>query len=209
MTTRTLVIFARDPRLGRVKTRLAAGIGPVAAWAFYRQNLAAVCRRLSRDPRWRTVVAVTPDNARAAETRDLARIVQGPGNLGDRMQRVFDTLDPGPVVIVGSDIPGISTADIAAAFRALGNCDAVMGPSSDGGYWLIGLKRTPRIPRAFGGVRWSAGETGQDTRTRLEAQGCSLAFVRELDDVDDADDYRLQRQRSFRRGISSTKLQGM
>jgi len=191
MTARpTLVIFAKAPRIGRVKTRLAVGIGPVRAWSFYRRNLETLVRRIGSDDRWRTVVAITPDHARPIETRSAVHLGQGQGNLGDRMQRVFDTLPPGPVVIVGSDIPDIRLADIAQAFRALGRHDAVMGPSADGGYWLIGLKRSPRIPRVFDNVRWSVGETGTDTRARLTAQGCSLAFVRELNDVDEAEDLK-------------------
>ncbi len=189
---RTLVIFAKQPRMGLVKTRLAADIGPVAATAFYRRNLRDVVRRLGRDPRWRTLVAVTPDGANPPEIRfsGVGRIGQGRGDLGHRMQRMFDRLEPGPVVIVGSDIPAIRPADIAAAFRALDGHDAVMGPSGDGGYWLIGLKRTPRIARVFADVRWSAPETGGDTLKQLEAQGASVALVRELHDVDTATDYR-------------------
>ena len=200
----TLVIFARAPRLGRVKTRLASGVGRVSACAFYRRNLVETCRRLGADSRWRTLVAVTPDGARVPEAAPGAVLDQGFGDLGARMQRVFDTLSPGPVVIIGSDIPGIARQDIATAFRTLGKADAVMGPSSDGGYWLIGLKRRPRTPKIFGNVRWSAPETGRDTLSRLTMQGLSVGFVRELDDVDNAEDYR-----SFRRGISSTKLQGL
>jgi len=185
----TLVIFAKQPVMGRVKTRLAAEVGPVAATAFYRRNLARVCRRLAADPRWRTLVAVTPDGSRPAETQGVPHIGQGPGDLGARMQRMFDTLMPGPVVIVGSDIPGIARADIADAFAALATADAVMGPSGDGGYWLIGQRRRPCVLRLFEDVRWSVAETGQDTLARLEGQGASVAFVRQRNDVDTAADY--------------------
>ncbi|MEQ8666813.1 MAG: TIGR04282 family arsenosugar biosynthesis glycosyltransferase [Rhodospirillales bacterium] len=200
----TLVIFAKVPRIGRVKSRLAAGIGPVKAWSFYRNNLADVCRRLGADPRWNTVVAMTPDGTRFAEASGCPIRNQGPGDLGERMQRAFDELPPGPTVIIGSDIPAITRSDIADAFRALGRADAVMGPSHDGGYWLIGLRRRPRVARIFGDVHWSVSSTGDDTLARLRSQKLSVSFVRKLDDVDDAEDYR-----SFRRGISSTKLQGL
>lgn len=190
MARGALVIFAKAPRLGRVKTRLATDIGMVRAWAFYRRNLADVCRHLGGDGRWRTVVAVTPDGDRPVEAGSLPCIGQGSGDLGERLQRVFDTLPVGPVVVVGSDIPGIRRSDIGAAFRALGHHDAVIGPSADGGYWLIGLRRRPVVPRAFGNVRWSVAETGQDTRNWLVAGGCSLARVRELNDVDDGPGYR-------------------
>lgn len=183
---RQLVIMAKEPRLGRVKSRLAHDIGPVAALGFYRRMLARTAGRLSRDRRWQTLLAVTPDRAvfkdRSWPIRGI-RMSQGGGGLGERMQRIMDVLPPGPVVIIGSDIPGIRPRMIEAAFRALGRHDAVFGPARDGGYWLVGLKRRPRIPRPFDYVRWSTEFALADTRANLT--GANIALVDELDDVDD------------------------
>ncbi|MEK9725170.1 MAG: DUF2064 domain-containing protein [Rhodospirillaceae bacterium] len=143
---RHLVVMVKAPRLGRVKTRLAADIGRVGAWAFYRRTLARVVRPLARDARWVTWLAVTPD-ASVFDDRQwpvaTPRLTQGAGDLGQRMGRVMAAMPPGPVVLIGADIPDIRPADIAAAFRALGAHDAVFGPADDGGYWLVGLKRWP------------------------------------------------------------------
>ncbi|MCO6418186.1 hypothetical protein JYK14_18745, partial [Siccirubricoccus sp. KC 17139] len=73
----TLILFARAPRLGRVKRRLAAGIGPLAALRFHRAQLATLIRRLGRDRRWRTELALTPDRARGPWTGGLPRLPQG------------------------------------------------------------------------------------------------------------------------------------
>jgi glycosyltransferase A (GT-A) superfamily protein (DUF2064 family) len=102
------------------------------------------------------------------------------------MQRVMDRLPPGPVVIIGTDIPGIRATHIREAFRMLGRHDAVFGPSPDGGYWLVGLKRMPRVPRAFAGVRWSSAHALADTLRNLGALRVGQAA--RLADVDEAAD---------------------
>lgn len=205
---RHLVVFVKAPRLGRVKSRLAAGIGALAALRFYRETTLRVLRRLGRDPRWRTVIAVTPSRAlrgRFWEPR-LPRLDQGPGNLGRRMARVFRSLPPGPVVIVGSDIPEIAPRHVAAAFRALGSRDAVFGPARDGGYWLVGLRRSPRVPAGlFADVRWSSAHALADTQASLP-RNFRVALLETLEDVDDAESYRrwLNRAAATRRPRASS-----
>lgn len=119
----------------------------------------------------------------------MARLPQGSGDLGERMQRIFTALPPGPAVIVGTDIPGISPRHIGHAFRALGAHDAVFGPAADGGYWLVGLRRTPKTPRRiFKGVRWSGPHALRDTLANLN--GARVATIGMLEDVDDAPSHR-------------------
>jgi len=192
---RHLVIFAKAPRLGRVKSRLARDIGKVGAWAFYRRTLAALARRLSGDARWTLWLAVTPDRAvfdRRVWPAGTNLISQGDGGLGTRMARVMALMPPGPVVIVGSDIPDVGSGDAAAAFRALGRHDAVFGPAADGGYWLVGMKRRPRFRDPFTGVRWSTDHALADTLANLA--GARVALLRELEDVDDGAAYRRRRR---------------
>ena len=183
-----LIIFVKEPHPGRVKTRLGAGIGLVASAWWFRHQSQRLIRRLSRDPRWRTILAVSPDRE-GLESRIwpllVARQPQGNGDLGARILRALSSSDPGPVMIVGSDIPDISLADIAEGFRVLGAHDAVFGPAHDGGYWLIGFRHAP--PRdLFRGVRWSTEHALADTLANL--QGRSVGFLRPLNDVDDASD---------------------
>ena len=113
---------------------------------------------------------------------------QGKGDLGQRMRRLFAALPPGPAIIIGSDIPAIEAGHIAQAFRLLGRNDAVLGPATDGGYWLIGLKRTPSLLAPFNRVRWSSRHALADTLANLE--GKRVASAATLADVDSQDDYR-------------------
>ncbi len=182
-----LVVFARAPRLGRVKSRLARDIGPLEALLFYRRNLEDLLRRLAGDPRWRCWIAVTPDadvHAWRLWPPAATAVPQGQGDLGARMGRVMRCLPPGPVVIVGADIPDIGADHIAAAFRALGSNKAVFGPAFDGGYWLVGGQRRPRRLEMFENVRWSTSHALADTLANL-ADG-DAAFLATLEDIDDS-----------------------
>lgn len=210
-----VVIFAKAPRVGAVKRRLAAGIGALAAWRCYRDITGGLIGRLAREPRWRLWLAVTPDSAahatrfwpRARHRRGIPRIPQGAGDLGARMGRVLRDLPPGPAVIVGSDIPDIDAAAVRAAFRALQSADAVFGPAGDGGYWLLGLRRRPR-PRAylpgalFRDVRWSSEHALADTLVGLP-QSMRVAQLRRLDDVDEISHWRAWRARGMRSASAS------
>lgn len=189
---RTLVIFVKEPRAGRIKTRLGRDIGMTAAAWWFRHQCTRLIRRLGYDPRWRTVLAVAPDPAVASRAwpQAVARWPQGPGNLGDRMGRALRAMPPGPVIIIGADIPSITPAHIARAFAGLGRREAVLGPAPDGGFWLIGLRRGGRgIPaRLFHGVRWSTDHALADTVATLAPLTVGLTDT--LADVDHADDLR-------------------
>lgn len=196
--TRQLVVMAKAPRLGRVKTRLAKGIGAVEAARFYRRTSHDLLRRVGADPRWQTVLALAPDisvHEKGVWPEGVPRIAQGPGDLGHRMGRLMRDLPPGPVVIIGSDIPDIAAPHIADAFDVLGRHDAVFGPADDGGYWLVGLSRFPRVADIFDGVRWSGEHALADTRANADRAGLSVAMLETLIDVDTADDFKRWRGR--------------
>ena len=189
-----LIIMAKAPVAGRVKTRLAREAGLATAVRFARHRVAALVQRVGTDARWSTVLAVSPDSATLSRAwpRGVPLMPQGGGDLGQRMQRLLGRGPPGPVVIVGTDIPVVARGHIAAAFALLGRHDAVLGPAEDGGYWLIGMRRRPRILRAFAGVRWSSPHALGDTLANL--RGHSVALMPTLRDVDTAADLdRLRR----------------
>jgi uncharacterized protein len=187
---RWLVVMAKEPRAGRVKSRLAASVGMPEATRFYRVTLARLLRRIGRDPRWTTVLAVSPDTAvrQPLWPVGVAVIGQGSGDLGERMQAIIDRLPPGPAIIVGSDIPGIEARHIADAFNLLGRHDVVFGPAEDGGYWLVGMKRRPHVPAIFDGVPWSTRHALKDTLKNCV--GLSAGFAATLADVDRRKDWR-------------------
>jgi rSAM/selenodomain-associated transferase 1 len=192
---RHLVIFARAPQAGRVKRRLGAEIGVLEAARFYRSLLAQQIARLAKDRRWTVWLFITPDHALDHIVwRNLVpaarRRPQRQGDLGRRMKLPFLSLPPGPVVLVGSDIPHLRRHHIARAFALLGRHDLVFGPASDGGFWLIGAKRTRPLPQTlFAGVRWSTSTALADTLASLPRH-MTTALADTLDDVDDAEAYR-------------------
>jgi rSAM/selenodomain-associated transferase 1 len=186
-----LVVMLKTPRPGRVKTRLGREIGMTRATWWFRHQVARLLRNV-QDPRWDVVLAVTPDVEGMASRvwpAHLPHIPQGRGDLGDRMRRIFRTLPPGPVCIIGADIPDIREHHIADAFKALGRSDAVFGPAADGGYWLIGLKRVRATPpKLCRNVRWSSTHALSDTEATLRSH--SVARAATLLDVDTAADLK-------------------
>lgn len=182
---RTLIVMLKEPRAGRVKTRLGRDIGMVGAAWWFRHQVRRLLRRID-DPRWNVVLAVAPDRAGMVSRvwpAHLQRIPQGNGTLGDRMERALRCAPSGPVCVIGGDIPDITAARIAEAFKALGNNDAVFGPAPDGGYWLIGLRRSRAIPPTiFKGVRWSSEHALIDTKASLPDH--KISHVATLQDVD-------------------------
>jgi rSAM/selenodomain-associated transferase 1 len=184
---RRVVVFLRAPRLGRVKTRLAREIGAAAALGFYRRTALATVRRLAADPTFETVLALVPEPGRLPDPwpRGLGRIVQRGHDLGARMAHALAAVGPGPVLVVGSDIPGLEARHVRRAFRLLGEADAVIGPAADGGYWLVGFRRRPLPRGAFRDVRWSGPHARADTLGNLD--GLRVAMADLLSDVDDAE----------------------
>jgi rSAM/selenodomain-associated transferase 1 len=179
--------MVKEPRAGRVKTRLGRQIGMTQAAWWYRHQTRRLLRRL-RDPRWSLVLSIAPDTAlRSRAFPDLARMPQGPGDLGERMARALRTFH-GPTILIGSDIPGVTRTHIAQAFRLLGQAPSVLGPTPDGGFWLVGLRHPSRAPaKLFENVRWSHPKTRKDT---LKTLPHPVATAADLRDVDSAKDLR-------------------
>ncbi|NVK19700.1 MAG: TIGR04282 family arsenosugar biosynthesis glycosyltransferase [Methylocystaceae bacterium] len=190
-----LVIFVKEPRIGRVKTRLARDIGKVPAWRFYRQMLGTIPARLKGKGPWYTVISYSPDGLKPGllQARADSYMAQGSGDLGERMYRPARTLPAGSFVVIGSDIPHITPAHIRKAFKLLGHNDAVFGPADDGGFWLVGLKRHPILSNPYNKtVRWSHPETLEDCVRNLK--GKKVAFLETLTDVDDGPSFRRWRE---------------
>lgn len=184
-----LYVVAKAPIMGRAKTRLAADIGPVHAKRIYRSLMGQVLRQV-RDPRWDTVLAVTPPHllGHVPDWEGFAQIPQVSGSLTPRLEALFAR--KGPTLTIGTDCPQVDATDIAAAFRALRSHKHVFGPASDGGFWLMGTNG-PLLRRFFDGVRWSHAKTLADVKARTNGD---YADLRTLTDVDDLKALRLLRQ---------------
>ena len=181
-----MIVMVKEPVAGRVKTRLGRQIGMTnAAWWFRHQTRRLL--REVRDPRWDVLLTVHPDRAVSSPVWpiDLLRLPQGHGDLGEKMARALGSRR-GPVVLIGGDIPGVTRTHVSAAFEALGPAASVIGPATDGGFWLVGLRNgAKRHPRLFQGVRWSTPETLAETLGTLPKP---IALVAEMQDVDTAED---------------------
>ena len=197
MAKARVIVFARAPRYGAVKSRLAHDIGAAETLRFYRPALAGLIRRLRRDPRWDTSLCVTPNSANLEGGMwpgQVARTTQGGGDLGRRMIRALRAAGMRPAIVIGSDIPEIEPAHIAVAVRALGASPFVLGPARDGGYWLIGARHPEGLRETLlDGVRWSSAFTLEDSLRRL-AGAYVLPSV--LDDIDDGAAFDAYRARA-------------
>ncbi len=182
-----VVIFARAPRYGAVKTRLARDIGASETLRFYRFVLGDLVRRVQGDPRFDLVLAVTPDHVRDGWP-SAPIVAQGHGDLGRRMVRALRAAGTRPAVVIGSDIPDVTVAHLTSAFGALGRAPLALGAARDGGYWLIGARHPQHLRGdVLDGVRWSSAHTMQDTVDRL---GDVAVLDTVLDDIDDGAAYQ-------------------
>jgi rSAM/selenodomain-associated transferase 1 len=183
MTEPRLSIFARWPEPGKAKTRLIPGLGAKGAAAVYAKLLAhtiEVARASGLDFELR--VTGGPDEAFVERFGANLRVVpQGDGDLTDKLSRV-----PPPAIVIGSDCPGLVPQLLQAARDTLASEAMVIGPASDGGYYLLGYNEDARF--AFEGMKWSTPTVFEETLRRFVAQGIRPAVLPELSDVDTLDD---------------------
>ncbi|MEO6035615.1 MAG: TIGR04282 family arsenosugar biosynthesis glycosyltransferase [Verrucomicrobiota bacterium] len=187
-----LIIFVKAPRTGSVKTRIAKSMGDDAACSAYKMLVVRLIEnlRLLRQVELRFF----PDDAAGEIAPWLQKgwelRPQGDGDLGEKLKRAFlENFESGAsrVLIIGSDCPAINADDIERAGAALATCDVVLGPATDGGYWLIGL-RQPH-PRLFENIPWSTETVLESTLSLARENGLSCHLLRELNDVDLPEDW--------------------
>ena len=195
----SILVFARAPEPGKVKTRLAAQIGPKAALCLYRamlQDTLFVAQTTVREMEGETVLCYTPDNAFAPGEYSLTEFWRGQslaqkGNdLGDKMRFALQNrFNAGAerVVIIGSDKPDLEVSTFESAFSALENHDLVFGPAHDGGFYLIGARAS--LPDAlFANVIWSHASTLQVVLENAKTLNLSVALLPGGADVDEVKD---------------------
>lgn len=183
----SVILLARAPRLGRVKTRLAADVGDQRALEIYRRLGLRVVRQIA--PVASITVWFEPPDAldeMRAWLGDCTYRPQPEGDLGTRLAHAFAehfANNPGePAVAVGTDAPGVDAGVIADASRALCGAEIVIGPASDGGYYLIGLTRFHG--ELFVGIPWGTERVFETTAAASAAVGVAPVILRELRDVD-------------------------
>lgn len=194
-----LSIFIKNPRLGTVKTRLARTIGPEAALDVYHQLLNKTRSAAEGVDATRLLWysdVVEPDDA--WNNTLFQKHTQCSGDLGVRMAFAFETafqLGAQKVVIIGSDCPELDSARIEAAFAALDSSHAVLGPTPDGGYYLLGLRHP--TPEVFENIAWSTDAVLSTTIERLQHAGRTFVLLSELSDIDTEEDWQAYLQRAM------------
>lgn len=180
-----VIVFAKAPIPGRVKTRLAPALGKAGAAELHRRLVhRTLCTAIAAGV-GPVELACAPDArhgffADCAGAYGVELTAQGGGDLGERMSRAFDRA--APAVLVGCDCPALEPADIVAAARVLERVDAALVPAEDGGYVLIAL-RAPS-PGVFAGIEWGASDVLLRTRARMAALGLRAAELAPRWDVD-------------------------
>ncbi|MBV7257725.1 TIGR04282 family arsenosugar biosynthesis glycosyltransferase [Pacificimonas sp. WHA3] len=179
------IIFARYPEPGRCKTRMIPMLGADGA-AMLQARL--VTRALDRLAPLLPILSVTGGDDRAWRTRFGAGISLRKDAGDDLGARMLAALIPGPAIVVGSDVPGMSAELVSAAAMQLDAHDAVFGPAEDGGFWLVGMTRPD--PRLFEGVRWGTDDVLAAVMANAARCDISVARAATLADCDCPEDLR-------------------
>lgn len=183
MAASTLSIFARYPEPGKAKTRLIPALGAEGAALVYRRLLERTVAA-ARGSGMNFEMRVTGGSVAQFHQwlgDDLNVIDQGAGDLGDKLTRA-----PAPGMVIGSDAPGLTAAALRAAAKTLENSAAIIGPASDGGYYLLGFREP--APFAFSDMEWSTTNVFSDTMQRFRRHGIVPSVLPELSDVDTVED---------------------
>ena len=179
-----LIVFLRSPVKGKVKTRIASTLGEDKALEIY-LHLSSVTLSLAAKVKMPVYLFYEGDTDRLSE----GTLQQSHGSLGEKMKSAFEHVFRyhSKAIIIGSDCPFISLHDIETAQLQLDYYNYVIGPSEDGGYYLLGLHR--EMPDVFNDMAWSTPEVLKETIRQIEAKGNSFTLLRKLYDIDTEQDW--------------------
>jgi uncharacterized protein len=193
---RCAILFVKLPEKGRVKSRLARHVGEEAALGLYEIMVLDAIDMLKRG-RFPFRICYTPPDARSRITEWLGPehdyLPQTGDDLGDRMDEAFTRVFSTAVeeaLLIGSDIPELTTGIIEEAFAALERNDAVIGPADDGGYYLVGFRKNTFTPGIFHDMVWSTSTVFRITMDRLHEASRKVHILPELTDVDTIEDLK-------------------
>jgi uncharacterized protein len=191
----TLIIFSRYPEVGKTKTRMIPALGASGAANLQRQmteHTINIARQLQLSRSISIEIHFAGGSQKLMQDwlgKDLNYYPQITGDLGAKMQAAFDralSIDRQKVITIGTDCPDINLAILQKAFDLLENCDLVLGPAEDGGYYLIGL--TASIPQIFKAIAWGTSEVLAQTQRIAKNLNLNTAYLTTLRDVDRPED---------------------
>ncbi|MDC0074469.1 TIGR04282 family arsenosugar biosynthesis glycosyltransferase [Alphaproteobacteria bacterium] len=193
-----LILFAKNPVYGYAKTRLAKEIGFSEANRFYRSLLNDNLRILNNN-RWNCWLALSTRNYSRNKKNIFSQFEKNwitfpqiSGDISEKMIHAIDRFHFGNIVLVGSDIPNIKQEYICSAFIKLKSHEVVFGPSSDGGFWLIGINRhyflnKINLRNIFASIRWSTRHTLGDIL--INCKKSKVSFIKKMTDIDNIQSY--------------------
>jgi rSAM/selenodomain-associated transferase 1 len=193
---RCLLFFVKNPEAGKVKTRLASAVGDRMAVRLYKRFVLEMLATLNKGTFLFYICFHSGD-----DLKDLKNWLGGHylymrqigDNLGERMKNAFVeafSMKFKRAVLIGSDIPGLPLEFIEEAFKSLEEKDVVIGPSFDGGYYLIGFRDKTFSPRAFEKIRWSTSRVFEETMKILEHEGLTVHTLQPRRDIDTIEDLK-------------------
>jgi len=196
LDNRCLLFFIKNPEKGKVKTRVASAIGDKMAMKLYRRFLLEMLSTLNKGT-FLFYLCFHPENS-LNDLKDwlgdhYLYTPQMGENIGQRMKNGFVeafSMNFKRVVLIGSDIPDLPLEFIEEAFNSLGEKDAVIGPSLDGGYYLIGFRDKTFSPQVFDGIPWSTEKVFEETMKVLEKERLMVHILKPLKDIDTIEDLR-------------------
>lgn len=186
-----LIIFIKNPILGKVKTRLAANIGAEQALAVYLRLMELTRNAALQSDCTRNLFYSDTIELDAWDEDKFNKFVQEGASLGDRMKNAFDqafALGAKKAVIIGSDCPELSSKIIEDAFLLLDYNDVCIGPAKDGGYYLLGMKEP--LSFLFDEKEWSTDSVLRDTIRDLGSNKLNYGLLRALSDLDTVEDLK-------------------
>ena len=189
---KVLIIFAKNPVKSKVKTRLAATIGDEQTLLIYRQLLSKTFK-VTRDIVYHKFVFYSDfiDENDIWENNLYQKKLQEGNDLGDRMKSAFKTLFTdgyNKIVIIGTDCFELEQEDIEQAFSLLDHSKVVIGPATDGGYYLLGMSEFMRV--LFENIEWSTNWVFDQTMAACKAMNVNVSLLRKLNDIDTMEDLK-------------------
>jgi rSAM/selenodomain-associated transferase 1 len=190
MKKEVVLVFQKNAILGKVKTRLASGMGELRALEIYRHLIQLTYSALEDVPVpvWTYFSDFIPESPYPSVEKCF---VQEGQDLGERMANAFARsfeLGMDKVVLIGTDCPMLQSQHLNQAFEALNHSDLVVGPATDGGYYLIGMNR--RADYLFEGITWSTSQVLSQTLNVASQHGLTTTLLHELDDIDTQEDWQ-------------------
>ncbi len=206
-----VLLFIKAPVRGRVKSRLASAVGDETAAELYRNFILDILDSVERSGYPLRICVYPPEAGEKVSSwlgKERECLPQAGNDLGERMEHALrQAFSEGwsRAVLIGSDLPDLPSAIISGAFDALGTSDAVIGPATDGGYYLIGFNNRPFPPRLFHDIEWSTDGVFRETMDILREASLRVHVMPQWHDVDTIDDLKALFERGRTAGCDESR----